>query len=242
MNLLSAYILHTRPWRDTSLLLDVLSPEQGRIRAVARGQRNQSGRHKGSVCQPFRPLAVALVGKSELKTISRIEADGPPRLLPGKHLYAGFYANEILLRALPEADPHPRLYQAYDALLATLACADADIEPPLRQFEMILLDELGYGIDFSHDAASGLELQPDGRYAFVAEQGFVALGAGRIAQSRAVYRGRDVLALARGQFTEGHSRDVAKRVMRQALQALVGDKPLQSRMLYRPAESAGKEG
>lgn len=240
MELQDAYILHTRPWRDTSILVDALLCDVGRVRAIARGQRSQSGRSKGNICQAFRPLAIALRGSGDLKNIQRIEANGPPCLLPGNHLYAGFYANEILLRALPEADPQPTLFLAYQELLALLSQVDSDIEPALRRFELNLLNELGYAVDFYHDADSGAELAADGHYAFLAEQGFVARLGGRGSEKRELYIGSDIVKVGQGEFSSGASRIVAKKIMRQALQPLLGDKPLQSKMLYRPASKRGQ--
>jgi DNA repair protein RecO (recombination protein O) len=237
MELLSAYILHTRPWRDHSLLVDVLLQQGDRIRAIARSQRKQSGRSKGTICQPFRPLLIAVTGRSELKTIAQLDADGPAFALPDDRLYAGFYANEILLRALPEADPHPPLFIAYQRLLAALVDRQLDIEPPLRRFELTLLEELGYGIDFSHDAVSGEALRAGASYTFIAETGFVELEARQLRDHGNVYSGSHLLQVGQGQIESGASRTVAKQLMRQALRPLLGDKPLQSRMLYRPADS-----
>jgi DNA repair protein RecO (recombination protein O) len=237
MELLSAYVLHTRPWRDNSLLVDVLLQQGYRVRGIARGQRKQSGRNKGTVCQPFRPLLIAVAGKSELKTIIHLDADGPAFALPGDRLYAGFYANEILLRALPEADPHPPLFIAYRHLLAALVDRQLDIEPPLRRFELTLLNELGYGIDFYHDARSGEALRSGANYAFVAETGFVELDARQLRDHGNVYSGSHLLQVGQGQIESGAGRTVAKQLMRQALRPLLGNKPLQCRMLYRPAGS-----
>lgn len=240
MELLNAYILHTRPWRDTSYLVDILTLQRGRVRGVARGLRKQSGKNKGNICQPFRPLLLSLRGRGELQTVAAIEPDGPPCTLPGDHLYAAFYANEILLRALPESDPHPVLFRSYRALLDALAMPGLDIEPFLRRFELSLLDELGYGIDFFHDAASGGELQADCGYVFVAEEGFVAREHGQVRERHELYAGSHVLAVGRGEFDSAACRLVAKKVMRQALLPLLGDRPLNSRLLYRPADSSKK--
>ncbi len=237
MELLNAYVLHTRPWRDTSSLVDLLLQQGNRVRAIARGQRNQSGRSKGNICQPFRPLSIALSGRSELKTITRLEPNGTACTPPGDRLYAGFYANEILLRALPESDPHPPLFVAYQQLVSALADPRVDIEPPLRRFELTLLEELGYGIDFFHDGISGEGLQAGRDYTFVTETGFVALHQQQRVAAANVYGGNVLLRLGRGEFDAAECRGVAKRLMRQALQPLLGDKPLQSRILYRPADS-----
>lgn len=237
MQLLNAFVLHTRPWRDTSSLVDLLLEQGSRVRAIARGQRNQSGRSKGNICQPFRPLSIALSGRSELKTIARLEANGVACCPPGDRLYAGFYANEILLRALPESGPHPPLFVAYQQLISALVDPGLDIEPPLRRFELSLLEELGYGIDFFHAGISGEALQAGRDYTFVAETGFVALHEQQRVAPANIYAGSILLRLGRGEFDAAECRSVAKRLMRQALRPLLGDKPLQSRILYRPADS-----
>ena len=237
MELLSAYILHTRPWRDTSSLVDLLLQTGSRVRAISRGQRNQSGRSKGNICQPFRPLLVALSGNSELKTITRLEPNGVAGSLPGDRLYAGFYANEVLMRALPESDPHAPLFVAYQRLLGALSDPRIDVEPPLRRFELSLLEDLGYGIDFFHDGVSGEPLHAGCDYTFVMETGFVALHQQQRVAAVNIYAGSVLQRLARGELDAADCRAVAKRLMRQALQPLIGDKPLHSRMLYRPADA-----
>ncbi len=238
LELLKTYVLHTRPWRDSSLLVDLLVEQQGRVRAIARGQRRQSSRHSGNICQPFRPLLASLSGRGELKNLSRLESGGMVCRLPGERLYAGFYVNELLLRVLPESDPHPRLYAEYQQLLAVLAMPGAAIEPALRYFECTLLEQLGYAIDFVHEAHTGNPLQADMEYQFVAEAGFVALD-GSGARGGLVYPGAALLQVGRGQLESASTRAVAKQLMRQALAPLLGDKPLQSRMLYQPAAGLG---
>lgn len=239
MELMKTYVLHTRPWRDSSLLVDLLVEQQGRVRAIARGQRRQSSRHSGNICQPFRPLLASLSGRGELKNLSRLEADGMVCTLPGDRLYAGFYVNELLLRVLPESDPHPRLYAEYQQLLAVLAAPCDTIEPALRYFECTLLEQLGYAIDFRHEAHTGNPLQADTEYQFVAEAGFVALDL-RGARSGPVYPGTELLQVGRGQLESASTRAVAKQLMRQALAPLLGEKPLQSRMLYQPGAGRGQ--
>jgi DNA repair protein RecO (recombination protein O) len=234
MNLLKVYVLHTRPWRDSSLLVDLLVQHHGRVRAIARGQRRQSSRQRGNICQPFRPLLAGFSGRGELKTVSRLEADGPMSSLPGERLYAGFYANELLLRSMPEADPHPRLFNSYQQLVLALATPATDVEPLLRGFERILLEEMGYGIDFRHEADSGDLLQPGLEYQFVAGAGFVPADS-RDSSPGPTYPGAELLRVGMGQFEAASTRTAAKQLMRAALVPLLGDKPLNSRMLYRPA-------
>ncbi len=233
MNLVKVYVLHTRPWRDSSLLADLLSQQHGRVRAIARGQRRQSSRQRGNICQPFRPLLAGFSGRGELKTLSRLEADGPMSSLPGERLYAGFYANELLLRSMPEADPHPRLFNSYQQLVLALATPATDVEPLLRGFERVLLEEMGYGIDFQHEADTGELLRPGLEYQFVVGAGFVPVES-RNSQMGPSYPGAELLRVEKGQFEAASTRAVAKQLMRVALVPLLGDRPLNSRMLYQP--------
>jgi DNA repair protein RecO (recombination protein O) len=144
------YVLHTRPYRDTSLLVDLFSREHGRIGAIARGVRGPKSRHRG-LLQPFTPLLVSWFGKSDLVTLNGIEPNGAPHYLTGDRLLSGLYMNELLVRALHQADPHPALFDAYTEAvekLATVMSAQSgiqSIERILRLFEKQLLQEVGYG-------------------------------------------------------------------------------------------------
>lgn len=237
MELHEAFVLHTRPWRDTSLLVDLFVREQGRVRAIAKGVRRQSGKKRGNDCQPFRALNVSYKGRSSLRTLVGIEPAGALYDLAGQRLYAGMYANELLLRALHEYDPHPDLFDAYARLLGALSeVGGQELEPPLRIFELTLLEEAGYGIDFQCDAAGGDAIEPGLRYQFVAEAGFMPVAG---ASQRSVFMGADILAIGEGRFHEPVVRKAAKRLMREALIPLIGDKPLNSRALFTTPMASG---
>ena len=231
--MLEAYILHATPWRDTSLLLDVLVRDEGRQRALARGARS-SRRHQrgGAGYQPFCPLLVTLKGRSELRTVAGLEPRGGAWQLAGPALFAGLYANELLLRALSAAAPCEVIFTAYEALLQALARPHADLEPPLRLFELTLLQELGYGLDFLHDAVTGEAVSAASRYRLVPQCGFVEAGAAT-ARDDVVVTGRALLMLADGRFADPLARRAAKQVMRLALREVIGERPLRSRELFR---------
>ena len=146
-----AYVLHTRLYRDTSLLVDLFSREHGRMSAIARGVRGQKSRHRG-LLQPFTPLFIAWFGKSDLVTLNGIEPNGAPYYLTGNRLLSGLYMNELLVRALHQGDPHPALYDEYATSTTALAKADSgkEIELILRLFEKRLLQEIGYGGENLH--------------------------------------------------------------------------------------------
>src|SRR5689334_15045703 len=111
-----AYILHTRAYRDTSLLLEVLTQDYGRVSLVARGVRNSRMRLR-SILQPFIPLLLSMQGRSELKLLISAEMNGLSLSLRGDCLLSGFYLNELLVRSLQKEDPHPELYILYQKTL-----------------------------------------------------------------------------------------------------------------------------
>lgn len=165
-----AFVLHTRPYRDTSLLVDFFTPNYGRITAVARGVRKPKARTR-ALLNPFNRLLISLQGKSDLKLLTAVEADNCCFNLRAEHLYSGFYINELLMRILRETEAQQALFDIYQINLKHLQDHSA-IEPILRNFELDLLGELGYGIDFQHDALTGDLISAAKNYHFIAQQGF----------------------------------------------------------------------
>jgi len=217
-----AYILHMRAYRESSQLISLFSRTCGRFAAVARGRSK-----KTSSRQPFTNLQVTWTGKSDLKTLVSAEPLSTC-VLQGSHLYVGFYLNELLVRMLHEQDPQQSIFDHYGLLLESLA-AKRDIEPQLRQFEFHLLHALGYGFSLEFDAEQGGQIQPEVNYLFVPDQGFKPA----LPIDQAVFEGKQLLAIAEGDFEAPGVRLVAKRLMRMALAPHLGGKPLHSRELFR---------
>lgn len=216
-----AFVLHSRPYKETSALVDFLTPE-GRLRAVLRGARGKAG----SLARPFLALELELRGHGELKTVARLETAGIPHLLGGDALFSGLYLNELLVRLLPAEDPHPQLFVHYAATLAALA-AGRPLEPLLRAFEWRLLDDLGYGFALDRDC-QGQPVDPGALYQWLPEIGFQS-----IAQLQpGLFHGRELLALAAAAWEEPGALAAAKRLMRQALAPHLGGRPLASRELF----------
>lgn len=222
-----AYVLHSRPYRDTSALVDLLTLHEGVQRVVWRGAR---GSRKGSGPQPFVPLMVALAGRSELKTLASAETAGHYVLLQGDQLFSGLYLNELLLRLLRPADPQPMLFAAYQGALEALASPNP-VEPVLRRFEWQLLDVLGYGFSLTVDAL-GQPIDAQARYVWESEQGLVRIemppGAG--------FSGAALLKIAGDDWDDPMTLRTAKLLMRQALSVHLGDRPLMSRQLFPSAK------
>jgi DNA repair protein RecO (recombination protein O) len=216
-----AYVLHSRAYRESSALVDFLTP-QGRLRAVMRGARGKAG----TLARPFVPLEVEFRGRGELKNVSRLEAAGIPNLLRGEALFSGLYRNELLIRLLPEQDPHPATFEHYALTVLALAQGRA-LEPLLRAFEWRLLDELGYGFALDVDR-QGQPIVATGLYRLQADAGLEAVGQ----LQPGVFHGNQLLAMAEADWSAPGALAAAKRLMRQALAPHLGGRPLVSRELF----------
>lgn len=217
-----AFVLHTRPWRETSLIVDILSRHHGRLGLVARGARRAGAAVKARLI-PFQPLTLSWFGRGQLRTLHAAEWQGGGLMLRGHALMCGFYLNELLLRLLPEGDAHEALFDHYNQALADLNVRP-EMEPVLRRFELDLLSELGYAQSLGH-LASGGKLDPEARYGY-------EVGTGVTLPSHATtYSGRTLLALAAGDFSQPVTLAEGKLLMRCLLAHYLGDKPLSTRQL-----------
>lgn len=220
------FLLHLREYRETSVIASALSKELGKVSFVVKGVRGKRNAISG-VLQPFNQLQLQLQGNSELKNGHKVELVGKATVLSGRFLYSAMYLNEILMRTLPVEEPVIDVYEAYQCAIHSLH-AKQDIEVCLRQFEMLLLHELGYGIDFTSDAISQDTIHPDGNYQFDPERGFIPVMSG---VSRC-FTGEAIIAIAQQNWTK-EALNAAKVISRIALQPLLGNKPLKSRELFR---------
>lgn len=220
-----AYVLHQRPYRETSLLLDIFTQDYGRVSLVARGVKKGRSR-LGALLQPFSPLLISWQGKGELCTLISAESHGLPIRLLGACLLSGLYLNELLVRLLQNQDPHPMLYTIYQHTLLELRSGQLQ-EKTLRFFELKLLAEIGYG----------LRLQPDlflvdQLYRFIPEQGFECCAEGTAqAGGYVIFSGKMLRAFAAEQLENADDLKEAKRLMRLVFGALLGQ-PLHSRKLF----------
>lgn len=223
-----AYVLHRRPWRETSLMVDIFSLNAGRITIIARGGNSAKSPLKAQL-QPFQPLLLDWTGRSDLKTLTQAEVRGGPVLKRTLSLYSGLYVNELLQRLLPLADPHPRLFAAYIDVIAELSEA-TDVEPVLRRFEQSFAAELGY--DFAWDLATdtGDAVEAAEYYCYDPEQGILAAPSAGVPLQN--LSGATLLALASGNLESTECRRVAKRVTRALVDYLLQGRPLNSRSLF----------
>jgi DNA repair protein RecO (recombination protein O) len=237
VNLQPAYILHSRPYRDTSLLLEALTAEHGRISLVARGARRKTrGGSSAALLQPFTPLLMSFSGRSEMKNLGGSEVAGRALMLRGERMFSGLYINELLVRLLHRHDPHPQIFAAYGSALEALA-DHGPVDEVLRRFEFTLLDELGYGFDLRVDGRTGEAVQAQDWYHYDPDCGIFA-HSGISEPTLPAFAGADLLAISAGEFGGG-ARLTAKRLLRQALAFHLGEAPLRSRDLFRSAAVAG---
>ena len=226
-----AYVLHTYPFRETSLIVEVFSRDFGRMALLARGARRPRAAIRG-LLMAFQPLEIGWAGKGEVLTLMKAEWQGGQPLLTGDALFCGYYLNELLMHLLPREDAHGRLFAGYADMLARLAADPKGRvrEADLRSFEKILLQELGYGLTLSHDSA-GDQIVSEAHYAYRMEQGPVRLEhADAAAQS---VLGKTLIDLAAGNFADPRSRMEAKQLMRTLLAYYLGGKELETRKIFR---------
>ena len=225
-----ALVLHARPWRETSLLVEAFSRGHGRLGVIARGARRPKSRMRG-VLQPFIPLLLSWRGKGELATLTGAEAAGGVIPLAGSAAIVGFYVNELLLNFLHRHDPEPMLFDHYRAALDRIAHTD-DPEPVLRIFEKRLLQAVGYALELEREANSGIAIDPEGRYRYTTDSGPERWSDGT--RPGVCVSGSTLLALAREEdLADRRALREAKHLMRSLIDEHCGGRVLASRRLWR---------
>jgi len=225
-----AFLLHCRPYQDHNYLVDLLTEHDGKVSAVAYVNRNAKV-NKKAFLQPFRPLTVLLKGRSALKNLSLVESSGKSLALNGDYLYSGFYLNELLIRLLTEQFACPRLFQKYQQSLQALVNKQP-LESTLRAFELTLLEELGISFDFL--PLYHAQQQQLTHCYFTAEQGFVAVESLiEIPQKMPNFMVVDLIAIAEQRLACPNVMLTYKRLMRQVINNLLGNKPLNSRKFFK---------
>ncbi len=222
------YILHSRNYRETSLLLDVFSRRHGRVSLVAKGGRTQKNA-KRALLQPGRKISIAWSLRRELGTLTGVEPCQGDTVQAAGSLLTVFYINELLVRLLHRHEPHTELFDAYEMTLEKLADRGTE-QFALRVFEKRLLEALGYGLALDTDT-EGSAIRPEQDYNYLLEQGPAPGGVPGTGDLK--ISGRTLLGLAQEEPGDDLMLGEAKQLMRKALGRLLGDKPLRSRELYR---------
>jgi len=221
----AAFILHHRPFRDTSQILDLISRDHGKLSVVARGSRGARSRLKG-ILRPFMPLSVSWMIKTDLGTLTGAEVSGAPLSLTGDALLSGYYVNELILHFLHRHDPQPEIFAVYSHTIEALAVASTDVATCLRQFEIELLRQIGYALNLDHEYGSNKALQSQQNYEYRPEQGPVAVNRKEGAQ---VFSGEILSAIGEQRFEDAAVLRSANRLLRDVIAFHLGGKELKSR-------------
>jgi DNA repair protein RecO (recombination protein O) len=224
-----AFVLHTYPFRDTSIIVEAFTRRYGRVGLLAKGAKRPKSPLRAALLA-FQPLALAWAGRGELGTLTRAESLGAARMLSGVAMMCGYYVNELVLKLLQRDDPHERLFDDYDRALQGLAAGEPT-EAVLRRFELALLREIGYGVQLEYDAGRGTPLVAEERYAYWPERGPVVVeGSGKPAGALEL-RGKTLLDMARGDFSDPLTAAESKQLMRWLIGQHLDQRTLNTRQL-----------
>jgi DNA repair protein RecO (recombination protein O) len=218
------FVLHSYPYKETSLIVEVFSRRFGRVGLLARGARRPRSAMRG-VLLAFHPLRLTWTATAELGTLMAVEWGGGQKMLSGIALMCGFYVNELLLRLLPRDDPHEALFDAYASALGRLAAGESQAGV-LRAFERRMLAELGYAPVLDRDAANGTAIEPAKHYAYEPERGPVET---RSSDGDSVISGRTLLDMAAYNYESTRTREQARRLMRTLIADRLGGQDLHTR-------------
>ncbi|MBB5544932.1 DNA repair protein RecO [Paraburkholderia fungorum] len=222
-----AFVLHSYPYRETSLIIDVLSRDHGRLALVAKGAKRPHSALRG-VLQTFQPLALSWSGKSEVRTLTGAEWVGGMLPLAGDALLCGFYVNELLVKFCAREDPHPQLFHHYVVTMTRLAHDEPPVQV-LRSFECVLLRETGYAMALDR-TVSRRAVQADGRYVFDPERG-VREASDDLPAQWPVIAGQTLLDMEKDDYHRAQTVAQSKTLMRFLLNTYLGGTPLATRQI-----------
>lgn len=229
------FVLHQRPYRNTSQLLECVTATHGRVGLIARGSRRTANRQR-ALLQPFVPLRLSWLQRGELGRLTHVEPASQSYALESQRLLAGYYGNELLLRLTARGDPNAAVFSCYSRCLADLA-AGAHVARTLRIFELQLLQALGYGLELEADVGTGEPLRSELRYSFEVEAGARATAV--VDPDADVYSGSHLISLREQVLADESSLRAAQRLLGKALRLHLGDRPLKSRLVLQDIVSHG---
>jgi len=236
------YVLHSYPYRETSLILQAWTEKHGRLALVAKGARRPKSAIR-AVLVAFQPLSMSWFGRGELRTLKTAEPASPATPLAGASLLSAFYLNELLLKLTTRDDPHERLFAAYDDAITRLREISREIVTPgrqeqvekvLRRFELRLLQELGYALELSREAGTHAPIVAEKEYLYVVERGPVEAPEGGATPGSAVrLRGQTLIDLERGRLDDAATVAQAKQLMRLLINHSLNGQELATRAMVR---------
>lgn len=228
---LDAFVLHTRPYRESSLLVEFFSKDLGRFTAVARHKRNKHGGHH--LYQMFSPLKITVYGRGDLLTVKNAEPNGLPYFLNGQAQVCGLYVHELLMYTTVRFDPHPEIFLAYQHCMYALSQQPLP-QKSLRVFELQLLEALGYGINFDVAGNMNAAIDEEAHYYFEDHRGFALIHPEKIMGNELrCFSGRLIKKIAILELTEAEDFQAAKRLTRLALTPILNGREIKSRALLK---------
>lgn len=221
-----AFVLHSYPYKETSLIVDLFTRDHGRIAVVAKGAKRPLSKLRG-VLQTFQPLSVSWSGKSELRTL--IDAEWVGGMLPIERtaLLCGFYLNELLVKLLARDDPHRALFDHYISTLNELA-HDEPAQIALRKFERALLKETGVAADLKRSTTTRATVEAALDYVVDPEKG---AREARVSDVWPVVTGKTLLDMEREDYADPVTQAQSKQLMRFLLAHHLGGVPLNTRQI-----------
>jgi len=220
------FVLHSYPYKETSLIIDMMTRDYGRVAVVAKGAKRPHSQLRG-VLQTFQPLTVSWTGKSELRTLIDAEWVGGMLPIEKNALLCGFYVNELLVKLLARDDPHPVLFDHYVSTLNQLAHNEI-AQIVLRKFERALLKETGVAADLTRDTEDRTQVVPEQEYVVDPERG---ARAARVSDTWPRVLGKTLLDMDREDYGDAQTQLQAKQLMRFLLAHQLNGNPLNTRQI-----------
>ena len=219
-------MLHTRPFKETSLLVDLFTRNHGKISVIAKGAQRPKSRI-GSIKTPSCLFFISCTGRGELKTLTHCEVK--EYFFPIAEAFNSVvYLNELLIKLLEKEDAHPEIFDHYLIVCGSLKSKSKEnLEKNLRSFELTLLKEIGYGLNLNFEGNSDIEIKEDTSYKFVPSVGFLPQTKSKSNKNN--FSGRDILNLSTGNFSSPDTLLASKQIMRQAIDFHLGNKTLKIR-------------
>lgn len=224
-----AYVLHTYPFQDTSVVVEAFTRQHGRIGILAKGARRPKSPLRAALLA-FQPLSIAWTGRGELPILVRADWVGRQHVLTGIAMMCGYYLNELLLKLVQRDDAHEGLFDAYDEALRGLAGTETS-QAVLRRFEIALLRELGYALQLEYEADADTPIVAERRYAYFSERGPIPAETAGPGTSALELQGQTLLDMARGDFTDPRTAAESKVLMRWVIGHHLDQRPLNTRQL-----------
>lgn len=222
-----AYVLHTYPYSETSLIVEMFTRASGRVPLVAKGVKRT--RSQSAALMQFQPFNVSWSGRGDLRTLKKAEWQGGVPHLPPARLFCGFYLNELMLKLLARDDAHEHLFDSYENALARLAGGESEAAV-LRSFEKAMLRETGYALALTIDAFTGDAVDGGGRYTYIPGRGPQRLADGG-AQAIEI-SGQTLLDIELDDYSHPRTASEAKMLMRMLVQHQMNGRPLVTRQVF----------